>query len=174
VCDETIDLSDKNVLMFSYGSGCAASMFVLRFNRDYRRIQRLSDYRPRLARRVRISPSEYDQWMSLREASFGKANVVPKASIEHLEEGTYYLTRIDEKFIRYYAIKGSADQTVPEEGGTCNPTLPRTSPAAQRLQALDTQFEEQGRQKNAPNHTSSGLQKPLSTATQEAAAQPRL
>jgi hydroxymethylglutaryl-CoA synthase len=31
VCDSTLDLTGKQVLMFSYGSGCAASMFVLRF-----------------------------------------------------------------------------------------------------------------------------------------------
>ena len=32
ICDETIDLTGKKILMFSYGSGCAASMFVLRVN----------------------------------------------------------------------------------------------------------------------------------------------
>ena len=32
VCDTSIDLTGKQVLMFSYGSGCAASMFILRFN----------------------------------------------------------------------------------------------------------------------------------------------
>ena len=31
------------------------------------------------------------------------------ASTEHLEPGTFYLTRIDEQFIRYYAVKGAAD-----------------------------------------------------------------
>ena len=38
ICDESIDLTGKKVLMFSYGSGCAASMFVLKINGDYRRI----------------------------------------------------------------------------------------------------------------------------------------
>lgn len=60
VCDDTIDLTGKKVLMFSYGSGCAASMFVLRVNAGYRNIQRLSDFRPRLASRVKVSPEEYE------------------------------------------------------------------------------------------------------------------
>lgn len=41
ICDESIDLTGKKILMFSYGSGCAASMFVLRVNQGYKRIQRL-------------------------------------------------------------------------------------------------------------------------------------
>lgn len=32
VCDTSIDLTNRRVMMFSYGSGCAASLFVLRFN----------------------------------------------------------------------------------------------------------------------------------------------
>ena len=38
ICDESIDLQGKNIMMFSYGSGCAASMFVLRVRRDYKHI----------------------------------------------------------------------------------------------------------------------------------------
>jgi len=38
ICDNTIDLSGKKVLMFSYGSGCAASMFILKVNAGYRQI----------------------------------------------------------------------------------------------------------------------------------------
>ena len=56
ICDETIDLSGKKVLMFSYGSGCAASMFILKVNSAYRRIQQTSSFKERLARRVKFSP----------------------------------------------------------------------------------------------------------------------
>ena len=38
ICDETIDLAGKRILMFSYGSGCAASMFILKVNAGYRHI----------------------------------------------------------------------------------------------------------------------------------------
>ena len=29
ICDTTIDLAGKKVMLFSYGSGCAASMFFV-------------------------------------------------------------------------------------------------------------------------------------------------
>ena len=122
ICDESIDLTGKNIMMFSYGSGCAASMFVLRVNAGYRRIQQLSDFRPRLARRVRVSAEEYNDWMSWREQNFGKGNLVPRASIQHLDPGTYYLTKIDEQLIRYYALKGEDTKQAKLEGST-SPTL---------------------------------------------------
>jgi len=52
--------------------------------------------------------------MSLRENSFGKSGIVPTGSIDHLDDGTYYLTKIDDAFIRYYAIKDS--RVVTKEG----------------------------------------------------------
>ena len=125
-----IDLSGKKILMFSYGSGCAASMFVLRVNQGYRRIQQLSSFKQRLASRVKVSPIEYERWMDKRERNFGKANLVPEGSIEHLEDGTYYLTRVDEKYIRYYAIKGQDEVDAEHRKGTHTPKLPRTSQAA--------------------------------------------
>ena len=71
ICDETIDLTGKKMLMFSYGSGCAASMFVLRINQGYKRIQQLSCFKQRLASRVKVSPADYEQWMDKRERAFG-------------------------------------------------------------------------------------------------------
>lgn len=56
ICDDQIDLTGKQVCMFSYGSGCAASMFILRFNADYHRIRQLSDFKERLASRVKVAP----------------------------------------------------------------------------------------------------------------------
>lgn len=39
ICDTSINLVGKTLLMYSYGSGCAASMFVLRVNGDYSKMQ---------------------------------------------------------------------------------------------------------------------------------------
>lgn len=38
LCDEQLDLKGKKIMMFSYGSGCAASMFFIRVNGDYKKI----------------------------------------------------------------------------------------------------------------------------------------
>jgi len=35
LCDKDIDLSNKKVMLFSYGSGCAASMFFVRIKQGY-------------------------------------------------------------------------------------------------------------------------------------------
>ena len=36
VCDNTIDLAGKKVMLFSYGSGCAASMFIVHVKSGYK------------------------------------------------------------------------------------------------------------------------------------------
>ena len=66
-------------MMFSYGSGCAASMFVLHFNKDYKKIAALtSDYKERLAQRRRVMPEEYDDVMAKRKEMFGKNDYTPQ------------------------------------------------------------------------------------------------
>ena len=67
ICNQTLDLTDKRVLMFSYGSGYAASMFVLRFKPGYKNIQRIAYYSDRLNSRVRVSAEDYDREMARRE-----------------------------------------------------------------------------------------------------------
>lgn len=74
VCDEHIDLTGKSILMFSYGSGCAASMFVLRCTAGYKNIQNIAQFKDRLNRRVKIDPIEYDKIMANRQSMFGKFN----------------------------------------------------------------------------------------------------
>jgi hydroxymethylglutaryl-CoA synthase len=51
ICDEGIDLTGKKVMMFSYGSGCAASLFVLRFTDQYKTISKIAQFKSRLANR---------------------------------------------------------------------------------------------------------------------------
>ena len=35
ICDKSINLSGKRIMLFRYGSGCAASMFSVKFKGDY-------------------------------------------------------------------------------------------------------------------------------------------
>ena len=54
--------------MFSYGSGCAASMFVLNFAKEYKSVAAItSDYLQRLDQRIKVTPAEYDAIMAKRE-----------------------------------------------------------------------------------------------------------
>jgi hydroxymethylglutaryl-CoA synthase len=107
ICDDQIDLTDKNVAMFSYGSGCAASLFRLTFTKDYKRVRHISDFKKRLESRMKLSPEQYDQLMAHRESIFGVNDYTPTGTIEHFFDGTFYLTKIDKMFRRYYQIKGS-------------------------------------------------------------------
>ena len=45
--------------------------------------------------------------MQQRETNFGKCNFIPSSSIEDLYPGTFYLEKCDDKWKRYYQIKGN-------------------------------------------------------------------
>jgi hydroxymethylglutaryl-CoA synthase len=73
-------MTGKQVMMFSYGSGCAASMFVLRFTDQYKQISKVASFKDRLAKRVRVSAEEYDSVMGKREQNYGKSDFSPKVN----------------------------------------------------------------------------------------------
>ena len=81
ICDTSIDLIGKKILMFSYGSGCAASMFVLNVVGDYKEIQEKAQFKHRLESRVKIPAEEFDRWMAHREKMFGKGNYIPQVRV---------------------------------------------------------------------------------------------
>ena len=59
-----INLNGKQVLMFSYGSGCASSMFIIKIKEQYQNAIRPSMFKKRLESRVKLSPEEFDRWMT--------------------------------------------------------------------------------------------------------------
>lgn len=80
---EGLDLRGRRVMLFSYGSGCAASMFMIRVSSngwDYRKVLGNSVFKKRLESRVKISPEEFDRWMSHKEQIFGKNSYTPTVS----------------------------------------------------------------------------------------------
>jgi len=89
--------------MFSYGSGCAATMFTIRVNQEYSNIQEKSDFQERLDNRIKKSPEFYEEIMADRQANYGHANKVPTGSLEELLPGTFYLTKVDDKWRREYS-----------------------------------------------------------------------
>lgn len=105
-------LVGKRIGMFSYGSGMAATMYSLyfvnnansEFNLD-KLHSSLSDIPNRLNSRKKIDPAEFTAILKLREEIHHKAPYVPKANIEDLFPGTWYLTSIDEMHRRQYERK---------------------------------------------------------------------
>jgi 3-hydroxy-3-methylglutaryl CoA synthase len=70
---EGLNLIGKRVMMFSYGSGCAASMFSFRVKEGYQRVIEKSNFKQRLEQgRVKVTPEEFSQWMDLREQNYVK------------------------------------------------------------------------------------------------------
>lgn len=103
ICDQEIDLSGKRIVMFSYGSGCAATMFTIRVNQDYANIQEKSSFQERLDNRIKKSPEFYETVMAERQAGYGHANKISTGPLEELLPGTFYLTKVDEKWRREYS-----------------------------------------------------------------------
>lgn len=98
-------------MLFSYGSGCASSIFRVKVLGDYSEIQRNCQFAERLDSRRRVDPIEYTEIMNRRRQSYGAKDVKPKVNLDLLFEGTFYLTGIDSKFRRTYACKGGDDKT---------------------------------------------------------------
>ena len=102
-------LADTRVLLFSYGSGLASSMFSMKFTDDQtpggaldRMLVSLADLRQRLDGRHKVSPSEFDDNQKLREQTHQLAPYTPVGCLDKLCPGTWYLAEIDSQRRRKY------------------------------------------------------------------------
>lgn len=57
--------------MFSFGSGLASTMYLIKVNSDPSFMRSKLDIENRLKSRVKVSPEEYDQLMALRQKNYG-------------------------------------------------------------------------------------------------------
>ncbi|AET39633.1 hydroxymethylglutaryl-CoA synthase Ecym_4602 [Eremothecium cymbalariae DBVPG len=98
-------LQGKRIGMFSYGSGLAASLFSAKVVGDVKYITKVLDLDQKLNSRTTETPQEFERTIGLREQAHLKKPYTPKGSIDLLQPGTYYLTGVDDRFKRSYAIK---------------------------------------------------------------------
>lgn len=98
-------LQGSRIGLFSYGSGLASTMFSCKIVGDIKYITDHLDLQAKLDNRVTGTPAEYEDALKLREGAHLQKNYYPKGSIDFLKEGTYYLTEVDDRFRRQYAIK---------------------------------------------------------------------
>lgn len=115
-------LANKPILLFSYGSGSAASMFSARITRDIKAIEKLligvEDVRRKLTHRIKVTPEEFTAHLEHRKKTFSLPNRAPtgqpieasnsgsvgQVTVEsYLYPGTYYLTSVDGMFRRKYS-----------------------------------------------------------------------
>lgn len=116
-------LVGKRILLFSYGSGSAASMFSARLSPDTRAVKKLisaiEDVRGKLNDRVKVTPEEFTAHLDHKKKTFSLPNRQPTGQPieaeqngvgpinlnQYLFPGTYYLTSIDSMFRRKYLVQ---------------------------------------------------------------------
>jgi hydroxymethylglutaryl-CoA synthase len=106
--NKNLDLTNKRIFMFSYGSGCSASLFSLKVvSPDYRYIQNTNaDAFDNLNNRIKKTPEEYEKILTRKEKLYLSNNYESTDNIDELFNGTYYLEKVDERWRRYYTRKG--------------------------------------------------------------------
>ena len=103
VSNKAEDLEGKRLLLFSYGSGLAATLFSLRVKGDVSFIRDTADVQSRLAARKAVEPALFEDVLTHREATYTKYDYEPQESLENLAKGTYYVKNIDHLERRQYS-----------------------------------------------------------------------
>jgi len=102
------DLLKKRILMFSYGSGLAATMFSLTPRSSLKPLLSKFDFSKKLDDRVQVAPDYFNKALSLREKTHAAANYAPVGKVDAaanplpMFKGTYQLNKIDELKRRTY------------------------------------------------------------------------
>ncbi|ANB11863.1 hydroxymethylglutaryl-CoA synthase [Sugiyamaella lignohabitans] len=99
------ELAGKRVSLFSYGSGLASSFYSLVIKGDIAPLVKNLEFKKLLDDRTTVTPTEYEAALALREKAHLQKSFKPTGSVDALREGTYYLTEVDDKFRRSYAVK---------------------------------------------------------------------
>lgn len=96
------NLLNKRIGVFSYGSGSAASLFSLRVVGSTAEIAKNLSLKKRLESRTRVTPEAFDAALATREHTHNAKDYSPVGLVESIDPGTYYLTKVDAKFRRFY------------------------------------------------------------------------
>ncbi|KAI9021750.1 putative 3-hydroxy-3-methylglutaryl coenzyme A synthase [Phycomyces nitens] len=102
---EADTLKNKRVLLYSYGSGLAASMVSFRVVGSTADIKAKLNLRQRLDARTHSKPEAFAEAMQIRENTHNACNYNPTGSLEHIAPGAYYVDKIDDKWRRFYKRK---------------------------------------------------------------------
>ncbi|EIW66406.1 hypothetical protein TREMEDRAFT_41020 [Tremella mesenterica DSM 1558] len=95
----------QRIAMYAFGSGCAASFFVIRVNGSVQDIREKLRLKERLAS-MEVRPcEEYVTALKLRESNHNAVKYTPQGSLDDIWPGSYYLEGVDELFRRTYKRK---------------------------------------------------------------------
>lgn len=102
VAEEGDRIVGKRLLFFSFGSGCAASMFSMRVDKSVERMKRGLKLRERLCERIIVPAAVYDETLRKREQDYCRFGYVPSSDCSELFPGTYYLAAVGKNGERKY------------------------------------------------------------------------
>ncbi|KAK9468559.1 hydroxymethylglutaryl-coenzyme A synthase C terminal-domain-containing protein [Lipomyces arxii] len=98
-------LLNTRVAAFSYGSGLASSFFSFVVAGDTSEMKEKLDFKNKLESRKKLSPKEYEEYLELREKAHLAKDYTPEGTLDNIAPGTYYLTKIDDRYRREYAVQ---------------------------------------------------------------------
>lgn len=98
-------LLNKRIMLYSYGSGLAASMISFRVRSSTEEMKSKLNLRQRLEERTHSKPEEFAAAMKIRENTHNACDMVPTGDLENIATGTYYIEKIDDKWRRFYKRK---------------------------------------------------------------------
>lgn len=99
---DSSDLDGKRVLCFSYGSGCASTMYSLKINGDLTQMKAALNLKARLEARSRRTVIEYEEAVKRENERYLKAPYQPHDGIDELWPNSWYLEGIDDQWKRTY------------------------------------------------------------------------
>ncbi|KAJ6843181.1 hydroxymethylglutaryl-CoA synthase-like [Iris pallida] len=118
-------LDGQRMVMFSYGSGLASTMFSFKIQDGQHpfslsNIASMMNVSEKLESRHVFPPEKFVETMKLMEHRYGAKDFITGRDTSLLTPGTYYLTQVDSLYRRFYAKKGSNDVAITANGSLAN------------------------------------------------------
>lgn len=98
-------MKGRKILLYSFGSGSAASFFSLKVVGDTEKITKPMDLKNRLSKMEVVPVQAYVDALKTREATHNAVDYKPKGDLKDIWEGAYYLENTDHMFRRTYGRK---------------------------------------------------------------------
>ncbi|KAM3210389.1 hypothetical protein ACQJBY_064393 [Aegilops geniculata] len=120
-------LTGQRIVMFSYGSGLTSTMFSFKLNEGQHpfslaNIASVLDVTAKLESRHVTSPEKFIDTLKLMEHRYGAKDFETSKDISLLPPGTFYLTKVDSMYRRFYEKKtdGIVDGKIKCSNGIAN------------------------------------------------------
>lgn len=103
-------LDGQRVMMFSYGSGLASTLFSFKiregqFPFTLSNITEVMDVQNKLDSRHEFLPEDFVENLKRMETLYGAKDFVSTSQLSLLRPGAFYLTKVDSMYRRFYSRK---------------------------------------------------------------------